>query len=152
MVACNSLNCQNIWNGCQITCANDLIWRSLTMSQICEQLIALHVPPTSTVITLSKSQSQTVDNKCSTLTKCSKNTSTSCELHGTNTFRTNGGVHPWMCKHRHTSSSWVGSFDLQKMVRKIGHIVARKIVSVILDQERLVGFHHSKRNTIGDPS
>src|SRR5277367_1735829 len=48
--------------------------------------------PTSTVITVSKSQSRTVSNVSSTLTRCDRNTSTSCEVHVTNTFRPNGGV------------------------------------------------------------
>src|SRR5271155_3581319 len=61
-------------------------------TKICEQDINFHLYPTSTVITVSKSQSRTVRNVLSTLNQCDRNTSTSCELHVTNTFRPNGGV------------------------------------------------------------
>src|SRR5271155_708122 len=61
-------------------------------TKIREQDINFHLYPTSTVITVSKSQSRTVSNVLSTLNRCDRNTSTSCELHVTNTFRPNGGV------------------------------------------------------------
>jgi hypothetical protein len=48
--------------------------------------------PTSTMVTMSKSQSQTVVDIYFTLSPRSKNTSTSCESHGMYMFCTNGGV------------------------------------------------------------
>ena len=55
-------------------------------------LVMLHPLPTLDVATVPKSQRQTGDNLVFTWCLCFENTVTSCELHATSMFGTNGGV------------------------------------------------------------